>query len=59
MIADKIIETVKISVSKDVADMIYWENGCLCVPRTVTAEHVFKVLEDAEGIYTVPTVLEY
>lgn len=59
MIAEKIIEAVRVSVSTDLASKIYWENGCLCVPSSMTAEHVFKVLENAEGIYTIPAVLEY
>lgn len=59
MIRDKIIEAVKVSVSRELADKIYWEGGCLCVPSTVSADFVFEVLEKQAGIYTMPTVLEY
>ena len=59
MIRDKIIDMVRLSVPAEVADQIYWENGCLCVPRTISADHVFSVLDKESGIFTFPTVLEY
>ena len=59
MIRDKIINAVRLSVPSEFVNKIYWENGCLCVPRAVSADHVFSVLANERGIYTTPTVLEY